>query len=87
MSTKTAKINARIDPELKEKVGSILHSLGLSESEAIRIYYKQIEHHKGLPFDVKIPNEVTRQAMQDVRDRKDLTSYDTAGEYFASKGL
>lgn len=87
MNRKTAKVNARIDSELKGRVSTILHELGLSESEAIRAFYKQIEHQKGLPFDVKIPNEETRQAMQRVRDRRDLVSYDSAEDYFESIGI
>lgn len=87
MSRKTATVNARIDAELKGKVSTILHDLGLSESEAIRVFYKQIEHRNGLPFDVKIPNKKTRQAVQEVRDRKHLTSYDSDKEYFESKGF
>jgi len=87
ISTKTAKINARIDPELKGEVKSILQELGLSESEAIRVFYRQILHQKGLPFEVKIPNATTRQAIRDVREGKDLTSYDSPEEYFETKEL
>ena len=87
MSTKTAKINARIDPEHKGEVNSILQELGLSESEAIRVFYRQILHQRGLPFEVKIPNETTKQAIRDIREGKVLTSYDSPEEYFESKDL
>lgn len=84
MSRKTAKVNARIDSELKGRVSRILHEVGLSESEAIRVFYRQIAHHRGLPFEVKIPNERTREAMQRVRNREDLVSYDSVDDYFES---
>jgi len=87
MSRKESKVNVRIDSGLKGRVSTILHNLGLSESEAIRVFYRQIEHWQGLPFDVKIPNEETRKAMQRVRERRDLVSYDSAEEYFEDTGI
>lgn len=41
---KSATIRARIEPELKTNVENILVSLGLNTSEAITIFYKQIEY-------------------------------------------
>jgi len=87
MSRKESKVNVRIDSELKRRVSTILHNLGLSESEAIRMFYKQIEHRQGLPFEVKIANEDTHRAIRDVRNREGLTSYNSIEEYFESKGL
>ena len=39
---KVATINARIEPSLKQQAEMILHSVGLSTAEAIRIFYTQI---------------------------------------------
>lgn len=64
---KTAIINARIDPELKEKAEKVLKKTGLTGAEAIRLFYTQICLHEGLPFEVKIPNKKTKKAMQDAR--------------------
>jgi DNA-damage-inducible protein J len=62
---KTATINARIDPFLKEKAENILHKVGLSAAEAVRLFYTQICLQKGLPFEAKIPNKLTLKAMAD----------------------
>ena len=67
---KEATINARIEPKLKADAEHILHAVGLSSAEAVRLFYKQICLHKGLPFDVSIPNETTKQAMKDARAGK-----------------
>jgi len=66
MSTKTATINARIEPELKSKAEKILHRVGLSSAEAIRIFYHQVCLQKGLPLDVKLPNRKTAKAIQEL---------------------
>ena len=62
---KTAAVNARIAPELKEDVESILARLGVTTTQAINMYFEQIRMNKGLPFSVKIPNEETLQAMKE----------------------
>lgn len=67
MATKTAKINARLEPELKAQTERVLDDLGLSITEAIRLFFKQIVHQRGLPFDVRLPNAETRSALEEAR--------------------
>ena len=55
MATKPAYIRTRIDPELKEASEHILHQLGLSTAEAIRLFLAQVTLRNGLPFDVTLP--------------------------------
>jgi DNA-damage-inducible protein J len=75
MTTKTANIHARIQPSLKTRVENILHRLGLSTSEAILLYFNQIDMQKSIPFevkiaDVKVPNKKTKNSI--IQARKDL---------------
>ena len=53
---KTANLYARIEPEVKEEAENILSSLGISVSSAINMFYKQIILQKGIPFDIKLPD-------------------------------
>jgi len=53
---KTVMVRAMIDPKKKEKVSKILTRLGINHSEAINIYYSLIEEYKGLPFNIKLPD-------------------------------
>ena len=57
--SKTATIQTRINPELKEKAQAIFNKLNLTMSEAISLYLTQVTLHRGIPFDIKIPNELT----------------------------
>lgn len=68
--SKAATINARIEPELKTRAEAILHKVGLSTAEAIRIFYSQICLQNGLPFDVKIPNKKTQNAIEQLESGK-----------------
>lgn len=53
---KSANLYARIEPDVKEQAESILQTLGISASNAINMFYKQIILQRGLPFEVKIPS-------------------------------
>lgn len=65
---KTAVLHARIDMELKEKVEYILAQMGLNGSDAINLFYRQIELNGGLPFELKVPEKVlaTRQLLKEL---------------------
>lgn len=67
---KIATINTRIEPKLKTQAEAILHKVGLTSAEAVRLFYMQVCLHKGLPFEVRIPNKKTMKAMQDAGNRK-----------------
>ena len=81
----TDRIHARIDPDLKQDVSMILNQLGLSESDAIRMFYNQIKLYQGLPFDVRVPNKETSQAFQESDENKDsLKTYSDFNEFAQS---
>jgi DNA-damage-inducible protein J len=75
--SKTAMIRARIEPELKEEVEVVFKKLGLSVSEAIGMFFKQVRYRKGLPFDVRIPNRATIRTFKKTDAGKELTRYDS----------
>ena len=78
---------ARIDAELKHNVEALLGKLGLSVSEAIRIYFRMIELNRGLPFEIKIPNGETAAVFRDTDQGKDLKRFDNAKDLFEDLGL
>ena len=84
---KTAVISARIDPGLKHNVEQILNDLGLNMTQAITLFFKQVELQQGLPFDVKIPNEITLSALEDARTRRDLKAFQSTQDLFDDLGI
>ena len=72
---KTAMIRARVEPTLKQQAEECFSELGLSATEAITLFYKQVTLRRGLPFDVRIPNAETIEALQQARDRQGLSEY------------
>lgn len=76
---KTAFLNARIDPELKVSAEKIFDGVGVTASQAITMFYRQVVFRRGIPFDVCIPNEATVAALEDAEAGKvSVSSDDTA---------
>lgn len=84
---KDAIINARVESRLKAKVDHIFGALGLSPTEAITLFYKQVELNKGLPFEVKIPNKLTQKILKDSLAGKNIRKFKTKRELFADLGI
>jgi DNA-damage-inducible protein J len=80
--SKSATIRARVEPGLKKEAESILKTLGLTATEAITLFYNMIKLKKGIPFDVKIPNEETQKVIRDSRKGTNVTSHDNLDDYF-----
>ncbi len=86
-------LQIRIDSQTKNNVKKILKSLGLDFSTAIKIYFKQIEKRKGLPFSVVTENGLTpkqeeqileeSQKLARLRKKGKLKTYASAEELFA----
>ena len=83
---KTAMTHARLTPEVKEKAETILKELGISISAAYEMFYLQIIAHRGLPFELRLPNEKTLQAMKNAREGKGK-KYDSVSTMFEDLGL
>jgi DNA-damage-inducible protein J len=86
-SAKTGMIRARVSPELKAQAEAILAEIGLSSSDAIRMFYKQVTLRKGLPFEARIPNATTRKALRDAEAGRDMTDYASVDDMFKDLGL
>lgn len=80
------RIQARIDPALKSTAEAIFSKLGISSSEAIRMFYAQVSMRGGIPFDVSIPNAETLKAMQEAKSGKG-TTYKNTQDMFKSLDL
>lgn len=65
------RISTRIDGDLKEAALKVFQQLGITEGEAIRMFYAQVNLHQGLPFELSIPNSETFKAMKESENNSD----------------
>ncbi len=68
------------------EVESVLQELGLSVSEAIEIYLRQIKLVHGIPFDIKIPNHITQKTLEHTDRGEELNYYESAKDMFDKLG-
>ena len=81
-------VRARISADLKQEATEVLDKMGLSVSDAIRMMLVRVAAERALPFDVKVPNQVTQAAMDEAQAGKgkrfervdDLMNYLNSGD-------
>ena len=72
----------RVDEENYLKAREILNQIGLNYSQAVSVFNNMIVLNNGLPFELKIPNSQTRQALHELEVR-DGKTFDNVDELFA----
>ena len=85
--SKTATVRARLEPELKERAETIFHRLGLNATQAITLFYKQVELREGLPFDIAIPNAATKRTFSSTDAGRELVVCKDADDMFEKLGI
>lgn len=84
---KSTTVRARIEPELKDNAENVFHRLGINATQAITMFYKQVELRNGLPFDVAIPTATTARTLEATDEERDLVVCKDADEMFEKLGL
>ena len=74
MAATTTMVHVRVDEKIKAQAAETLSSMGLTVSDAVRVFLTRIVADKELPFALKAPNETSRVAIaegdQIVRSRR-----------------
>jgi DNA-damage-inducible protein J len=84
---KTATIRARIEPRLKQEVEKLFKEVGLTTTEAINLFYRQVKLRNGLPFNVVIPNKTTEKVFKDTDAKRNLIRCEDADDMFDKLGI
>ncbi|MBF0561448.1 MAG: type II toxin-antitoxin system RelB/DinJ family antitoxin [Alphaproteobacteria bacterium] len=70
-----ARVEARVEANLKIEAEAVFGALGLTPTEAITLFYRQVALHHDLPFPARIPNDSTQAAIRDALTGKNLTEW------------
>lgn len=84
---KTSTVRARIEPRLKEDVEKLFKKMGISTTEAINLFYRQIQLRNGFPFNVVIPNDTTEKVFKDTDSKRNLIRCEDAEDMFDKLGI
>ena len=63
----TTMVHVRVDEHIKTKATETLAAMGLTVSDAIRVFLTRVVADQQLPFELKAPNADTRAAMEEAR--------------------
>ena len=86
-----AVINIRVNDEVKKEAETIFKSLGLNMSVAMNLFLKKCINENGIPFDLKLPNNETMEALEETNKilNRDIErkSYKNVDELFEDLGV
>lgn len=85
--SKVATVRARIEPDLKTEVEKLFNKLGLSTTEAINLFYRQVKLRNGLPFNVVIPNKTTEKIFKNTDANRNLIRCEDTDDMFDKLGI
>lgn len=63
----TTMVHVRVDEHVKAQATETLASMGLTVSDAVRVFLTRVVADQQLPFALKSPNAGTRSAMREAR--------------------
>ena len=81
---KTNTLHIRIEPIVKQQAEATLKELGLSITEAVNVFLRQVILNDGLPFEVRKPyNKKTMKVLDDTKKGKNLSkAFNNVNEMF-----
>ena len=84
--TRSSTLHVRMDTELKKKATAALAAMGLTASEAVRLFFHRIAVDQAFPLELKVPNARTRQAMAESEEmmRRGTARFASADGMFAA---
>jgi DNA-damage-inducible protein J len=80
--SRTTMIHVRIDQNLKSKASRTLDAMGLSLSEAVRVFLTRVATDQAIPFELRVPNAHTIAAME-AGDRGEVVKFGSVEELMA----
>lgn len=85
MAAQTSMLHVRVDDDTKEKATEALNAMGLSVSDAVRLFLRRVVADQAFPLELKVPNAATRAAMAEADEiaRTHRARFATAGELIA----
>ncbi len=99
---RTSNVFARVEPEIKEQAEQVLDRLGIPMSNAVSMFLRQVVLQRGIPFEVKLPQEapliygsLTREqfdaeiekGMADIREGRVYSAYSVEAEMRRGYGV
>ena len=78
-------LHIRVDDDIKEQATQTLAAMGMSVSDAVRLFLRRVVIAQAFPLELKVPNAETLAAMEESRAlmAKRRARFASADELFA----
>ena len=85
MAVHSSMLHVRVDDETKQKATEALDAMGMSVSDAVRLFLRRVVIEQAFPLELKVPNAETRAAMAEADEiaRARKARFENADELFA----
>jgi DNA-damage-inducible protein J len=60
-------LHVRVDDAIKARATEALEAMGLSVSDAVRLFLRRVVAEQAFPLELKVPNAETRAAIEESR--------------------
>lgn len=67
MATQTSMLHIRVDEDTKVQASEALEAMGMTVSDAVRLFLRRVVIDQAFPLELKVPNAETRAAMEESR--------------------
>jgi DNA-damage-inducible protein J len=82
--SKTATVHARIDVETKHASERVLHKIGMTPTDAVRLLYRQIALREEFPIELRVPNKLTASTLDKSDRGQEIENFDSLDQMVAS---
>jgi len=80
----TATVHARIDAKTKCASERVLHKIGMTPTDAVRLLYRQIALRKEFPLELRVPNKLTATTLDKSDRGEEIETFDSLDQMIAS---
>jgi DNA-damage-inducible protein J len=81
---KTATVHARLDARTKRESEQVLHRIGMTPTDAVRLLYRQIALRKEFPLELRVPNKLTASTLDKSDRGEEIETFDSLDLMVAS---
>jgi DNA-damage-inducible protein J len=75
-------IQVRLDKQTKKRAQKVFQVLDISMSEAIKLFLRQVALQRGIPFEIRIPNDLTDRVLRESEEGIDLHNSSSVDQLF-----
>ena len=76
----TATVHARIDSRTKRDSERVLHRIGMTPTDAVRLLYRQIALRREFPLELRVPNTLTAKTLNKSDRGEEIETFDSLDE-------